>query len=1020
MTRFILSIEGMMCQHSCASTVEGALRSCDDVVSASATHASASAVAEVEPRSRMSERSAQLAELISAVEAVGFGAALGRPVFLAVEGMMCQNSCAATVRAALGAVAGVVDVDVSHPKGVATAVMAADADLGAATQRMVDAVETVGFGATLCVARTIFIEGMMCQNSCAATVASAISGVDGVLAAAVSHPHGFALALLDAGASAAARYAAVAAAVAAIEAVGFGAALSTPPPPPPAALLTAAAAKIPAVTAVKPRRTTAHGFPSLAHGVAHARGAWSPEQSARADTADAAPAASSPDSAVDIACAMSWFRPPPAAALKVETHAAKRKGTDAAAAAAGARSPCKEVETHTPLIAPTTNETGHARVFLGIHGMSCASCVGKVERRLLAIDGVIGARVALLSEKGEILVDRARVGEAALVDAIFDLGFTGEHTYTEPVVDKAASGGGREPISVRVAAPSLHRGADGRGAGDAKRIRKALLAKRGVRSVLLQWGGISAAASGAATDASATFDVILEPTPPAASLDVLTDLEAGFIPELTTTTTTTTTPMKRPRLRAIVGCFADRAMGVRDVVEAVEALGYEAVPLASGRNSAPAGALRAARDADVERWRQRLLLASIFCVPIVLLHILLPHIAAFGIAGLLKTNVYRGIDVQTMILFLLATPIQLTIGVHFLRLALRSLRHRNLGMDFLVALSTNSAYGYSVVTVALAVVFPTDFVPVPFFETAAMLLTFVVLGKFLESLAKGRTSSALCRLMELRPAHAVLVEKAKAGDDPDDAPLGERQIAADMVQVGDTLRVRPGEQVPTDGVVTRGTATMNESVITGESLPVLKKVGDVLVGSSINTDGSIYMRVTRVGQNTTLAQIVKLVEEAQTSKAPVQVFADAVAALFAPFVVTCAVVTFVAWYALCVAGVLPPTWRVMGGSIGTDRHFVWSLFFSLAVLVIACPCALGLATPTAVMVGTGVGARIGVLIKGGAVLEMAHHIKTVVFDKTGTLTYGKPVVQTLHLAAAASAAGGGGVPPPPPRRGRAA
>jgi Cu+-exporting ATPase len=877
---------------------------------------------------------------------VGFGAVLSASVFIAVEGMMCQHSCAATVRSALAAVPGVLDVGVAHSHGIASAAVAA----ACGTSAMIDAVEAVGFGAAVCTPVVIDIEGMMCQNSCATTVAAAIGAVDGVVAIAVSHPHEFALVLLDAAASAAGREASITAAIDAVEAVGFGA-----------------------------ERAAAGAL------------------------------------AADLAAASRWFHPDAAEAKAIAKVEVKTKTK------ATASTPASPPASHGAR-AEASVERGHARVFLGIHGMSCASCVGKVERRLLEIDGVLSARVALLSEKGEILIDCSRVAAPALLDAIDDLGFGGEHTYTEAVVDASSASGAREAISVRVAAPALRRAT---GAKDAKKIRSALCKRIGVRSVALRW---SPSADTLDSD-TALFDVVLEPLPVAASSNDLSDLEAGvaLTPESAEHGLECDGSVvvvgggggrgaRPPKLHSLVGCFAHRAMGIRDVVDAIEALGYEAKAIASGRDSAPASALRAARDADVERWRNRLLLASVFCVPIVMLHLILPHVAAGGIAAALKHEVYSGIDVQTLILFALATPIQLTIGMHFLRLALRSLRHRNLGMDFLVALSTNSAYWYSVATVALAVVHPSSFVPVPFFETAAMLLTFVVLGKYLESLAKGRTSTALCHLMELQPAHAVLVERAGgraegAGSARGDAaeqglpasggsaapPLVERTIAASLVQVGDTLRVRPGEQVPTDGVVARGTATVDESVITGESLPVLKRVGDVVVGSSINTDGSIYMRVTRVGQQTTLAQIVKLVEEAQTSKAPVQVFADKVAAMFAPFVVGCALLTFITWYSLCASGTLPPAWRVMG-SIGTERHFVWSLFFSLAVLVIACPCALGLATPTAVMVGTGVGARIGVLIKGGAVLEMAHHISVVVFDKTGTLTHGKPAVQSVHYA----------------------
>lgn len=323
--------------------------------------------------------------------------------------------------------------------------------------------------------------------------------------------------------------------------------------------------------------------------------------------------------------------------------------------------------------------------------------------------------------------------------------------------------------------------------------------------------------------------------------------------------------------------------------------------------------------------------------------------------------------------FILATPVQFILGWRFYRGAWSALRMRTFSMDSLIAIGTTVAYVYSVVNVGRYVIVTGSFlglvgekIPNLYFETSALLITFVLLGKWLEAKAKGRTSRAIEKLMGLRARVAHVVRDGKTID-----------VSIDDVMVGDTLLVRPGETIPVDGTVTSGETHIDESMLTGESMPALKTVGASVIGATVNGHGSIEMTAKSVGGDTVLAQIIRLVEEAQGSKAPIQGIADRISAWFVPAVILAAVATFVLWY----------------GFFGATLSV--ALMTATAVIVIACPCALGLATPTAIMVGTGRGAELGVLIKGGEPLEAASSIDTIVFDKTGTLTEGKPSVTDI-------------------------
>lgn len=323
---------------------------------------------------------------------------------------------------------------------------------------------------------------------------------------------------------------------------------------------------------------------------------------------------------------------------------------------------------------------------------------------------------------------------------------------------------------------------------------------------------------------------------------------------------------------------------------------------------------------------------------------------------------------------ILAGVVQFYFGFRFYRGMWYALKNKTANMDTLIALGTSAAYFYSLATTYLTE-------GEVFYETSSLLITFVILGKWLETRAKGKTGEAIKKLMGLQAKTARLIINGQ-----------ETDVPIEQVKVGDIILVRPGEKVPTDGQIVSGYSNIDESMISGESIPQEKKVGDLVIGATINKTGSFKFKATKVGLDTVLAQIIKIVEEAQGQKAPIQKFADKISGYFVPAVIIIALLTFLVWYFVAQAA------------------FTFALMAFTAVLVIACPCALGLATPTAIMVGTGKGAENGILIKGGEPLEIANKIKIIVFDKTGTLTYGQPEVteiidyqtnkgETLRLAA---------------------
>jgi Cu+-exporting ATPase len=411
--------------------------------------------------------------------------------------------------------------------------------------------------------------------------------------------------------------------------------------------------------------------------------------------------------------------------------------------------------------------------------------------------------------------------------------------------------------------------------------------------------------------------------------------------------------------RATVSVDPARA-GRAEILAAIEAAGYDVRP------ETPATAEELSIDAADPDARERLREQR---------QLALKAVVSIGVALAMMLIMLwpggLGIPMAELNWFLLipATFVQVWAGGVFIRAAWRQARHRAVSMDTLVALGTLAAWGYSVVvTVAPALVMDAGIEPVTYYETAAMIVGLILAGRWMEARAKSQAGGAVAALVGLQARTARRVD----GDTETDVPIAE-------VHPGDLLRVRPGEKVPVDGMVTAGSSSIDESMLTGEPMPVSKEAGDQVIGATVNGAGSFVMRATRVGRDSVLGQIVRMVREAQGSKAPIQRVADRVIDWFVPLVLVLSGLTFVVWLVF-----------------GPEPALTHALVAAISVLIIACPCAMGLATPTAVMVGTGRAAEQGVLIRGGAALERAGDIDSVVFDKTGTLTLGRPAVSSVE------------------------
>lgn len=391
---------------------------------------------------------------------------------------------------------------------------------------------------------------------------------------------------------------------------------------------------------------------------------------------------------------------------------------------------------------------------------------------------------------------------------------------------------------------------------------------------------------------------------------------------------------------------------VTDIKKAVERAGYRAI-----EEEAAVDKDKERKEREIKLLWKKFIVSAIFTIP--LLYISMGHMIGLHLPSFIDPMMHPTAFALSQLI--LTIPVIIA-GNRFYRVGFKTLIKRSPNMDSLIAIGTSAAVLYGIFATVKIMGGDTSYAMDLYFESAAVIITLITLGKYLEAVSKGKTSEAIKKLMGLAPKTAVIIRDDK-----------EVEIPIEEVEVGDIILVKPGEKMPVDGEVVEGTTSVDESMLTGESIPVEKNVGDGIIGASINKNGSIKYRATRVGKDTALAQIIKLVEDAQGSKAPIAKLADIISGYFVPIVISLAIIAGLGWF---IAG--------EGG--------VFSLTIFISVLVIACPCALGLATPTAIMVGTGKGAEYGVLIKSGVALETAHKIGTIVFDKTGTITEGKPRV----------------------------
>jgi len=422
--------------------------------------------------------------------------------------------------------------------------------------------------------------------------------------------------------------------------------------------------------------------------------------------------------------------------------------------------------------------------------------------------------------------------------------------------------------------------------------------------------------------------------------------------------------------------FDSRVTGPRDLIDAVDDVGFGASlyrGTASGEQSAPRR--------EAERYRKDLKISVMLTAPIVLINMVFVRVW--------DPIVMNDLSIWVLVKFALATGVQFGVGGRFHIGAWNALRRGTSNMDVLISLGTNVAYLVSVFMILHSLIFGSMFAR-DYFDTSALLITFILIGKYLETTARGKTSAAVTKLLDLTPRSAIMLEPSidSKGDH-----FTEKTIATELIHVGDLLKVLPGARVPADGVVVKGEAYIDESMVTGETMPVTRKVNARVMGGTINEGNSFVMRADKIGGDSTLYQIVRLVENAQLVKAPIQAFADKVSSIFVPIVVTLSAITFISWIIAGLTNSIPDSWVPEN-----ESRVLLAMMFGISVLVTACPCALGLATPTAIMVGTSVAATNGILIKGADALERAGNVDVVVFDKTGTLTTGSPTVVAFMSA----------------------
>ncbi|KAG5395242.1 hypothetical protein IGI04_025205 [Brassica rapa subsp. trilocularis] len=648
--------------------------------------------------------------------------------------------------------------------------------------------------------------------------------------------------------------------------------------------------------------------------------------------------------------------------------------------------------------------SGLRKIQVGITGMTCAACSNSVEGALMSVNGVFKASVALLQNRADVLFDPNLVKEEDIKEAIEDAGFEAE-ILAEPVTSGTKTQAtlvGQFTIGGMTCAACVN-SVEGI-------LRDLPGVKRAVVALATSLGEVEYDPNVISKDDIVTaiedagFEGSLVQSNQQDKLllrvdGVLNELDAQVLEGILTRLN----GVRQFRLDRITGelevVFDPEVVSSRSLVDGIEGEGYGKFKL---RVMSPYERLTSKDTGEASNMFRRFISSLSLSIPLFFIQVICPHIALFDTVLVWRCGPFM---VGDWLKWALVSVIQFVIGKRFYVAAWRALRNGSTNMDVLVALGTSASYFYSVGALLYGAV--TGFWSPTYFDASAMLITFVLLGKYLESLAKGKTSDAMKKLVQLTPATAILIEgKGSLSLNFSLTTsiiqpffeaqffrfVGEREIDALLIHPGDSLKVLPGGKIPADGVVVWGSSYVNESMVTGESVPVSKEVDSPVIGGTINMHGVLHIKATKVGSDAVLSQIISLVETAQMSKAPIQKFADYVASIFVPVVITLALFTLVGWSIGGAVGAYPDEWLPQNGT-----HFVFSLMFSISVVVIACPCALGLATPTAVMVATGVGATNGVLIKGGDALEKAHKVKYVIFDKTGTLTQGKATVTTAKV-----------------------
>ena len=675
---------------------------------------------------------------------------------------------------------------------------------------------------------------------------------------------------------------------------------------------------------------------------------------------------------------------------------------------------------------------------LAVEGMTCGACTSAVEGAFKDVPGVKSMSISLLSERAVIEHDPSTLSPEAIAEIIEDRGF------------------GATVLETQASTSPIRKGSNGQKSGPPKTdVATTTVAIEGMTC-----GACTSAVEGGFKDLPGLikFSVsllaeraVVVHDPRKLSPDQIAEIieDRGFdakilssqqgsserlsapgtvqlkifgLPDSSSATALESSLRSLPGVSsAVINLSTSRATishnpsttGLRALVESIENLGYNALVADSDDNNAQLESL--AKTREIQEWRRAFRYSAAFAIPVFLISMVIPMFVPaldFGSILLLIPGLYLG-DVVCIILTI---PVQFGIGKRFYISAYKSLKHGSPTMDVLVVLGTSAAFFFSIVAMLVSIVSPPHSRPSTVFETSTMLITFITLGRYLENRAKGQTSKALSRLMSLAPSMATIyadpiaAEKAAEGWD---VPLPltfekkaetvgqntanaaqEKVIPTELIQVGDIVILRPGDKIPADGTVTKGESFIDESMVTGEAMPIMKRPGSFLMAGTVNGSGRVDFRVTRAGRDTQLSQIVKLVQEAQTSRAPIQRMADIVAGYFVPTIITLGLLTFISWMVLSHALPNPPKIFLRPESGG---RLMVCLKLCISVIVFACPCALGLSTPTAVMVGTGVGAEHGILVKGGAALETATKITHIVFDKTGTLTMGKMSVSETKL-----------------------